>query len=93
MLKVEVWILAVVPEKVRLAGVKEHEILTDAALEQVRSTVPVKPLIPVTLTVEVPAWPAAADVTNPSNAKSWVGVTAVHAEMRLATSSEPRPVT
>jgi hypothetical protein len=54
MLRVEVWILPL-PGNVRLAGVKEHEILTDAALAQVRSTVPVKALIPVTVMVEVPA--------------------------------------
>jgi hypothetical protein len=54
MLRAEVWILPL-PGNVRLAGVREQEILTEAALAQVRSTVPVKPLIPVTVTVEVPA--------------------------------------
>ena len=92
-LRVEVCVL-LLAGKVTLAGVKEQEILTDAALAQVKLMVPVKPLSSVTVTVEVPACPAAAaDVTNPSRAKSWVGVAAVHAEIRFARSSEPSPVT
>src|SRR5438270_14062042 len=79
--------------KVTLAGFNEQEILTGAALAQARLMVPAKPLSSVTVIVEVPACPAAADVTNPSSAKSGAGVTASHAEIRLATSSDPSPVT
>ena len=91
-LRVDVCVLPV-PGKVILAGVKEQVILAVAALEQVRLIVPTKPLISVMVTVDVPACPAAPDVTNASKAKSWVGVTAVHAEIKFATSSDPSPVT
>ena len=75
------------------SGLSEQEIFAEAALAQVRLMVPTKPLSRVTVTVEVPACPAAADVTIPSSAKSWVGIAAVHAEIRFATSSDPSPVT
>ena len=80
--------------KVTLAGFNEQEICTVELEAQVKSTVPVKPFSSVTVTVEVPAWPAAAaDVTCRSREKSANGVNVVHAEMRVATSSDPRPVT
>src|SRR5438874_5375171 len=87
-LRVDVCVLPV-PGKVILAGVKEQVILAVAALEQLRLMVPTKPLISVTVTVEVPACPAAPDVTSPSREKSVTGVSALHAEMRFATSSDP----
>ena len=78
------------PVKVTLAGFREQVIVTDAELAQVKFTVPVKPLIAVTVTVEVPATPEDDDeATVPSRAKSPAEVVAVHAVMRLATLSDP----
>ena len=80
--------------KVTLAGFSEQVMVTDAELAQVRLTVPVKPLSSVTVTVEVPACPA-RPMMRPRSVESKIlaGVVAVHAAMRLATSSDPRPVT
>jgi len=95
MLNVEVRVLPEVAGKVTLAGFSEQEILTAAELAlQVKFTVPVKPLIAVTVMFDVPAWPGAgAEATNPSSEKSPAGVTPVHAVMSLATSRDPSPVT
>ena len=95
MLRVELRVWPEVAGKVTLGGVREQEILTAAeGAPHVRFTVPVKPFMAVTVTFDVPAWPAAAaEVTNPSSEKSPAGVAAVHAEISFATSKEPNPVT
>lgn len=78
----------------RLVGFNEHVICAEAELgEQVRFTVPLKPFNAVTVIVEVPVPPGAVTVElAPLMEKSADGATPIHAEIRLATFSEPSPV-
>jgi len=95
MLRVAAFVPFVVPVLMsRLVGFNEHVIWAEAELgEQVRFTVPVKPLRAVTVIVEVPVPPGAETVEfDPLMEKSADGATPTHAEIRLATFSEPRPV-
>lgn len=59
---------------------------------QVKATVPVKPFIAVTVSVEVPGVPGVTEDVVPPIAKSAEGIAAIHAVMRLATFNEPNPV-
>ena len=96
MLRVAVFVPLVVPALIsRLVGFNEQVICAEVEVgEQVRFTVPVKPFKAVTVRVEVPVPPGAETVElTPLTEKSGEGVTPSHAEIRLATFSEPRPVT
>ena len=94
MLRVAVFVPFVVPVLMsRLVGLNEQVICAEAELgEQVKSTMPVKPFIAVTVIFDVLVPPAETLEVNPSTEKSAEGVAASHAEIRLATFNEPRPV-
>lgn len=96
MLRVAVFVPLVVPVLMsRVAGCSEQVICAEAELgEHVRFTVPVKPFKAVTVIVEVPVPPAEVVDIRPPTAKSGDEVVAaeIHAVIRLATFSEPRPV-
>jgi hypothetical protein len=84
-----------VPDAVREFG--ENEQLTPAGSDpfaQVRLTVPLNPLLMVTVTVDVPSWPREETVTGvPPIEKSGVLTKPGHDVTSTLASTDPRPVT
>ena len=93
----EIVIIAVAPDALAVTEVGLMEQVICALAEdgwQVRSTVPLKPAIDVTVICDVACWPGAEAVADkPNTEKSGVGVSPAQAVARLVTSTEPSPVT
>lgn len=86
--------LVVEPVRSTLVGFSEQETCVLELVVQAKFTVSVKPFDPETVMVAEPGAPVAGVlVSDPPIEKSGAPLAASHAVMRLATSSEPRPVT